>query len=519
MTVGAGSRNDRAMTSDAAASDDLTAILDAAPDPVPDEGRRAEIRRLRLAQGRRTVALDDDPTGSQSVSGVEVVTVLERGEYAAALAEPGATAFLLTNSRSLARNVAMTLNERLGTGLFTLAAEGGWPLDLVSRSDSTLRGHILTEVTALDRARREVTGSGFDGVLLVPAYLEAGRFTAGDVHWAMVGGQPVPVGETEFARDRTFGYRASDLKDLLAELSAGELAGDRVRSLSLELIRGGGPAAVADELRAAVGTAGEAGPTWFVVNATDYADLETVALAQQQVQADGASFLARSGPSYVRALSGIEPRGVLTPADIWPEGRRDDGHGLLVVGSHVGMTTRQLDRARARGRLVEVELSVPELLGKEAETHLASTVSVVKRSLAHSDVLLLTSRELVAVDDPEDSLAIARKVSQAIVDVVKQVRDVRPAWVVAKGGITSHDVAVRGLGIRRGLVLGQLFEGMVSVLRALDAPPEVVGVPYVVFAGNVGDEYALAQVLDRFAAERPDPGPAAGNATEQGDAR
>jgi uncharacterized protein YgbK (DUF1537 family) len=70
--------------------------------------------------------------------------------------------------------------------------------------------------------------------------------------------------------------------------------------------------------------------------------------------------------------------------------------------------------------------------------------------------------------------------------------------VIAKGGITSHDVAVRGLGIRRAEVLGQLLPGMVSVFRPLDAAPGAVGTPYVVFAGNVGDEETLADIVDRF---------------------
>jgi uncharacterized protein YgbK (DUF1537 family) len=73
-----------------------------------------------------------------------------------------------------------------------------------------------------------------------------------------------------------------------------------------------------------------------------------------------------------------------------------------------------------------------------------------------------------------------------------------PAWVVAKGGITSHDVAVRGLGIRRATVLGQLLPGLVSVLQPVEALPQVVGTPYVVFAGNVGDETTLAYVIDLF---------------------
>jgi uncharacterized protein YgbK (DUF1537 family) len=113
-------------------------------------------------------------------------------------------------------------------------------------------------------------------------------------------------------------------------------------------------------------------------------------------------------------------------------------------------------------------------------------------------VLLFTSRTLARADDPGASLAVARAVSAAVVDVVRAARAARPAWVVAKGGITSHDVAVRALGIRRAEVLGQLLPGMVSVFRPIEAADEVVGVPYVVFAGNVGDETTLAYVAGLF---------------------
>jgi uncharacterized protein YgbK (DUF1537 family) len=56
-------------------------------------------------------------------------------------------------------------------------------------------------------------------------------------------------------------------------------------------------------------------------------------------------------------------------------------------------------------------------------------------------------------------------------------------------------VAVRGLGIRRARVLGQLLPGQVSVFEPVQAPPEVMGMPYVVFAGNVGDQDTLAYVI------------------------
>ena len=52
-----------------------------------------------------------------------------------------------------------------------------------------------------------------------------------------------------------------------------------------------------------------------------------------------------------------------------------------------------------------------------------------------------------------------------------------------------------GLGIRRAEVVGQLFPGVISVLRPLDAAAEVIGMPYVVFAGNVGEDGTLADVV------------------------
>jgi len=90
---------------------------------------------------------------------------------------------------------------------------------LLNRSDSTLRGHVMAEVAALQAVRRQVLGSGFDGVLLIPAFLVAGRLTTADIHWARIGPDLVPVGQTEFARDPAFGYTASDLKDFISQKS------------------------------------------------------------------------------------------------------------------------------------------------------------------------------------------------------------------------------------------------------------------------------------------------------------
>ncbi|TCO40522.1 uncharacterized protein YgbK (DUF1537 family) [Kribbella antiqua] len=455
-------------------------------------GAAARIREYNLRTGRRLAVLDDDPTGSQAVHGVSIVTVLERSEYAAGLAAPGDTCFILTNTRALDENRAVALNRTAAHDLYAFADAAGATVEVVSRSDSTLRGHVLAEVETIAAEHLAVTGRPVDGVLFCPAMLEAGRFTVEDVHFAVVDGEPTPVGQTEFARDETFGYTSSNLRDFLAERSGGTAV---VHSLSLEDIRVGGPERVAEILTAVSGLG------WVIVNCTSYADLEVVALGLQHAQDAGKTFLTRSGPSFVRALAGIEAKEALGPADIAID-RSRARHGLIAVGSHVGLTTRQVEAARQRGGLVEVELRVPDLLdSRTAAAHIDEAAARIVAALPVSDVLVCTSRDLVAVDgDPDASLDISRTVSAALVSVVQKARAARPAWVVAKGGITSHDLAVRGLGIRRATVAGQFLPGQISLLTPDEAPAEVIGCPYVVFPGNVGGPDALALVLDRLRA-------------------
>src|SRR5579859_111403 len=239
---------------------------------------RASVRATRADSGLLLGVLDDDPTGSQAVHGVQVVTVLDEAACAAALGAAAGTCFVLTNSRSVGESAAAELTSRAARCLVGAAGRLGAPVDLVSRSDSTLRGHVLAEVAALGAVRAQTAGREVDAVLLVPAFIEAGRVTADDVHWARTGAGLVPVAETEFARDASFGYAASDLRDYLAEKSGGAISRDDVASVGLTDIRLGGPGRVRDVLaRLRHGT-------WVVVNAVEYSDLETVAARSEEHQ-------------------------------------------------------------------------------------------------------------------------------------------------------------------------------------------------------------------------------------------
>lgn len=174
------------------------------------------------------------------------------------------------------------------------------------------------------------------------------------------------------------------------------------------------------------------------------------------------------------------------------------GNGLVVVGSHVPLTTAQVAAARAtwgdRLRAVDVEIE-PLLDPDRRDEYVTDRASAVIAHLAGGDVLLCTSRRLATGASGEESLRLSRSVSFAVAEIVSCALEAGPRWIIAKGGITSHDVATRGIGMRRGRVLGQLFDGIVSVVRPLDADVRALAIPYVVFAGNVGTERSLADAI------------------------
>jgi uncharacterized protein YgbK (DUF1537 family) len=144
---------------------------------------------------------------------------------------------------------------------------------------------------------------------------------------------------------------------------------------------------------------------------------------------------------------------------------------------------------------VELELDVRRALDPAERPRLVKDlVAGATAALADQDVVVSTSRAVVTAGGQDSNLSISQAVSIALVLVVRGVvGQVRPRWIVAKGGITSSDVATEALGIRRAWVRGSLLPGMVSLWDP--ALSDVPGVPYVIFAGNVGSAEALADVV------------------------
>ncbi len=453
---------------------------------VPDI--RGWVRSNLEAENVKLAVIDDDPTGTQTVQGVPLITAWDDAELEWAVLAANPTFAVLTNARALAEEAAVAVNKEIGERLARTANRLGVELRLISRSDSTLRGHFPAEPEALAEGLARA-GQRIDGVLLCPAFPEAGRVTAGDTHWVREGERITPVAETEFAQDAAFGYASSDLKEWIRERAGADAT---VASVTIEDVRRGGPPRIAECLLEARGQT-----RYFVANAVETSDLDALALGVELAEQRGMRFVYRTGPSFVSARAGVGTAEPLATREIG----MPDGRGLLVVGSHTSLSTRQLSRAMDAHELGVVQLDVEELLGGprgQGVAALSRAAAELTRALAVGDAALVTSRQSAHAHRGAISLQTAAVVADALVDIVRAVgAEVRLDWLIAKGGITSHDMAVRALGARRATVLGQLFFGKVSVWELAEGSVRP-GLRYVVFAGNVGDESTLARTLDRL---------------------
>ncbi|HEY3363535.1 MAG TPA: four-carbon acid sugar kinase family protein [Symbiobacteriaceae bacterium] len=432
--------------------------------------------------GAQLVVLDDDPTGNQTMHDIPVLTHWDVSTLAGALSRAWPAVYVLTNSRSLPAGEAVSVNREVMTNLAEASSLTGRALRLLSRSDSTLRGHYPLETDAVAGALA-AAGRPVHGLLLVPAFMEGGRFTLGGTHFVREGDKLTPAAATEFARDKAFGFTRSYLPEWVEEKTGGKIAAADVAVITLAEIRQGGPEAVMRKLISLPKGAVAA------LDALSYRDMEVGALALLKAEAAGFRFLSRTGAAFVRALAGLGARPLLAPAEI--AGKNVTAGGLCVVGSYVRKSSEQLARLLEVPGVEAVELNVARVLAPESgRAEAGRAADAVRTALAAGrDVVLYSSRELLHGATPEESLAIGRRVSDTLTDIVAHL-GVRPRFLIAKGGITAHDLANRGLNVRVAMVRGQVLPGV----PVWELGPEALypGLSYVVFPGNVGGPDDLA---------------------------
>lgn len=458
---------------------------------------------LAAPHPRVLVAFDDDPTGTQSVRDLPVLTSWEEADLDWALAQDAPAIYVVTNTRSLAPELAAARVREVAERTLAAARRVGKQVTMVARGDSTLRGHHPLETDTIAAVLAEAGGAPADLTVLVPAFPAAGRVTVHGIHYYLAGAEAVPVGDSEFARDATFGFASSSLPAWVEEKTGGAIRAQDVVTVPVERVRGAAPSAI-DALLAELPAGAVVTPDVASEN-----DLKAIARAVRAAERAGRRVVLRVGPPFARAYIGQQPAEPLAASELpVPTDLPASRGGLVVVGSHVDLTQRQLAELRARRPGVpvfEVEVAAVAAGGAQRQQHLDAVVTGLTEALTTGDAILQTSRTLIRGTDADDSLRIARDVSAAMSEVVARTIDaVRPRFVIAKGGITSSDTARHGLSIRRARVIGSLFPGLVSVWLPDGGPAD--GVPYIVFAGNVGDDRSLADAVDRFHTATPDAG-------------
>lgn len=436
------------------------------------------------------VVLDDDPTGTQTVHDVDVLTEWNVESLAEQLKSRPKCFFILTNSRALSSDKASALIVDICQNLSTAAKlVGNNDYTVVLRGDSTLRGHFPEEPDAAVSVLGEM-----DAWIICPFFLQGGRFTIDDVHYVADSDRLIPAGDTEFAKDASFGYKSSNLREWVEEKTRGRVPAGSVSSVSIQLLRNGGPTAVCEHLCSL-----KKGST-CIVNAASDRDMAVFAAGMIQAELKGKRFLCRTAASFVSARIGIIPKPPILPNDLGIT--KGTTGGLIVVGSYVPKTTKQVEELKLQcdHNLRTIEVSVEKLAMKSAEereeeiSYAAELADVYLRT--GKDTLVMSSRELITGKTPSESLDINFKVSSGLVEIVRRIKT-SPRYILAKGGITSSDIATKALEAKRAKIAGQALAGV--PLWQLGPESRHPGVPYIVFPGNVGDSNALAEVVKSWA--------------------
>ncbi len=465
-----------------------SATLARLPQEWPEDLMPAIQANLHTSRSK-IVVLDDDPTGTQTVHHVPVLTRWSVAELTNELQKPESVFYLLTNSRSLQPEESRALTFEIGQNLRAAAQAASKNLVAISRSDSTLRGHFPLEIEALAEGLSEE----FDACLIIPFFLEGGRFTIDNIHYVAHDNYLTPAGETEFARDATFGYHSSNLRNWVQEKSFNKISASDVAEISIDDLRLYGPDRVVEKLCQFKNA------QMCIVNAASYRDLEVLVLALLRAEEQGKRFLFRSAASFVRTRAGITPQDLLDRATLQQPG---SAGGIIIVGSHVPRTTAQLSALQSKHGLVEMELPVRKLFNPELRANIItkSVALITTATQSGKDVLIFTSREVIQGIDGRQSLEISRLVSASLIEIVQHL-EIRPRFLIAKGGITSSDIATQGLRVVRAEVLGQILPG-IPVWR-LGPESKFPGLPYVVFPGNVGNDQTLVEIFEKLSTKKP----------------
>lgn len=438
---------------------------------------------------KKIIVLDDDPTGTQTIHDVKVFTSLTRENIKHGLSSEDNIFYILTNSRSFTKEQTYEYHMEAGRIISEEAKKLGVDYVLISRSDSTLRGHFPLETKTLKKSIEYNSDKRFDGEILIPFFEEGKRYTINDNHYLEENGNLIKTEDTEFAKDRAFPYKSSNLYEYIEEKTEGEFTKDRITSITLEEIRNFEINKIENKLYNVENF------DKVFVNAATYLDIKIFTYALYQVL-DEKDFIFRTAASFVRELAGISEQELLDSEDLHVD---TDMGGIIVVGSHTNKTTEQLKKLKEIDSIEFIEFNSDLVIDEDKfRVEISNTIDKVNKIIKKGkSVAIYTKREYFSLpnDTKEDELIRSTLISKAISTIVNSMK-VRPKFVVAKGGITSSDIATDSLELKYANVLGQIYPGVPVWETPSDS--KFPDIPFVIFPGNVGDYSSLKESVNKL---------------------
>ena len=203
-----------------------------------------------------------------------------------------------------------------------------------------------------------------------------------------------------------------------------------------------------------------------------------------RVYYDGSNYTnTGSGPLFDKLTGqGTADKPFLTREDL---GIQANGTGIFIVGSHVKKTTEQLDYLLKSTSVNGIELPINDILN-HSDALMSRTLETIK-ALSSNGItpVVYTARKEVRIEDAAQRLRLGQTVSYFLVDIVRRL-PIRPSYIVAKGGITSHDILTKGLSVKTARVMGQVINSVPCVMTER--------FPYIIFPGNVGGPHSLEDI-------------------------
>lgn len=459
--------------------------------PSLDEEKLDELLYYEISNNNsKLIVLDDDPTGVQTVHDVLVCTNWSEKSIRKGFEDKSKLFFIMTNSRGMTAEETTSVHHQIVANVAKVAREMHVRYLYISRSDSTLRGHYPLEPQLLKEGYEKAEKLSVDGEILCPFFKEGGRYTIDNVHYVKYGDELVPAAETEFAKDKTFGYSHSLIPAYVEEKNAGRYKKESVTCISLDEIRSMDIEGITKKLMNVTGF------NKVCVNAIDYSDIKVVSIAIYRAMAQGKIFMFRTAASLVKVMGGISDRPLLTRKEMIVE--ETSKGGLVIVGSHTQKTTAQLTELLKLEDTVAIPfnsdlvLQGDEALDKEIERCLFLETQAI---LAGKTAICFTSRKLLSFDNDTKEVALQRsvKISNGVQSLVSRLT-IKPSFIIAKGGITSSDIGVKALHVQYARVMGQICFG-VPVWKT-DEGSKFPNIPYVIFPGNVGEIDTLRKAVE-----------------------